>query len=161
PPAVLALLGKRLTDARVPAEQRGRIVDILAASDDPESGKALLGALAADVPALVRSKVLENLGKFLPGKWAGMRRSPELAKVIADLMARPEGRSAALGLIAAAQRVEEVAGVRALVEDARQPAELRRLALRTLGKLPSSPSVEALTPFVTAGVPFTADALEA
>jgi putative heme-binding domain-containing protein len=161
PPSVLASLGKRLADPRLPAEQRGRIVDILAASEDPGAGKSLLAALCADVPAEVVSRVLENFEKQLPGKWTLLRQSPELASAIRSLLDSSSGRSAGLTLAAAAGRVEALAQVRALATDDKQPAELRRQAVRTLGKLPAAQAVEALTPFVNPPGPFTADALEA
>jgi putative heme-binding domain-containing protein len=161
PPAVLASLAKRLADPRLSAEQRGRIVDILAASDDPGTGKSLLALLSADVPAEVLSRVLENFENRLPGKWALLRQSPELASAIRSLLDSPSGRQAGLTLAAAAGRVEAISQVRGLATDDKQPAELRRQAIRTLGKLPAVQAVEALTPFVNPPGPFTADALEA
>jgi putative membrane-bound dehydrogenase-like protein len=161
PPVILESLGKRLTHAWIPPQQRARMVDILAASDDPSSGRVLLGALTAGVPAEVRSRVLENLEKFLPGKWAGLRQSRELAVVLDGLLASPESRSIALSLIAAARRVEAIEQVSALAASGREPAELRRQALRTLGKLSSVQAVEALKAFVSATGRFTPDALNA
>src|SRR5262249_20920610 len=42
PPKLLPLLEKRLSDSKIPADQRARIVDILAGSTDKDAGKALL-----------------------------------------------------------------------------------------------------------------------
>jgi putative membrane-bound dehydrogenase-like protein len=161
PPGILSSLGKRIADPAVPAEQRGRIVDIIAASEDAGAAKSLLGALGPDVAAQVRSRALENLEKFLPGKWAGLRQSPELVAAISDLLHRPEGHSAALALIAAAGRIETVAEVRALAQDVKQPLKLRQQALGTLGHLPCGEAVESLRPLATSPGPLAIPALEA
>src|SRR5205807_10038711 len=75
PPAMMPTLGKKLTDPELSAPSRGRIIDILAASDDPSAGKALIDVLQSDVPAEVRDKVIDNLKLYLPNKWSGLRQS--------------------------------------------------------------------------------------
>jgi putative heme-binding domain-containing protein len=150
PPAVLATLGQRLADTRLTAAQRGRIVDILAASDDPSAGKALLDVLQADVPGEVRDNALANLQLFLPGKWRALRSGAELDRAIGRLLDRPQGRVAGLALIAAAGKRDAVPRVKELAEDDKQPAEVRRTAVQTLGRIPGAESVAALAGFVRA-----------
>ncbi|HEY7310566.1 MAG TPA: PVC-type heme-binding CxxCH protein [Gemmataceae bacterium] len=148
PPAMLPVLEKRLVDAKVPAAQRAQIVDILAASEDKEAGAALLKVLQADVPAEVRDKVLDNLKRFLPGKWRELRRSAELTGAVERLIKTPDRRPAGLALIAAAERVDQVACVTTHLIDEKEPAAIRRQAVVTLGKLPSGEAVSALQAFV-------------
>jgi putative membrane-bound dehydrogenase-like protein len=144
PPKVLPLLEKRLTDAKVPAEQRARIVDILAASDDRAAGSAILQLLAADVPAEVRERALANLELFLPGKWQHLKKEPAFDRTIGSLLAKPATRATGLALIALAGKpsfVPEAAKVAAAKDEA---LPVRKAAVAALGKLPDERSVEAL-----------------
>ena len=75
-------LGKRLADKSLTAEQRGRIVDILAVADDKAAGAALLKVLETDAPPEVRQKIIDNLKLFLPNKWHDLRDSKELDESI-------------------------------------------------------------------------------
>jgi putative heme-binding domain-containing protein len=161
PPAMLASLGGHLKDPKLTATQRGRVVDILASSDDPAAGKALLDLLQSELPAEVRARVLQNLEKFLPGPWSGLRQAGELTAAIDALLARPEGRETALRLIAAAGRTGFIPRVREMVVDEKTPEGLRREAVRTLGKLPEAGSVSALAPFAVRPDALGADARQA
>jgi putative membrane-bound dehydrogenase-like protein len=144
PPQILPRLEKQLTDAKLPAEQRGRIVDILAASEDSGAGKTLLKLLQSLVPPDVRAHVVANLKQFLPAKWRDLRSSPELARAINYLLEKPELRTDGLTLIAAAEKKDAIPRVRALAADEHQPLSLRRSAVETLGQIPSPESVAAL-----------------
>ena len=145
PPAMLPTLGVRLADAKLTPQQRGRIVDILAASDEPGAGKALLGALtSADTPAAVKARAVENLRLFLPGKWQGLRQSPELAQAIQGLLAKDATRPTGLALIGAADKTDETATVAGLARRGDEPAAVRRAAVQTLGQLGGVSAVAAL-----------------
>ncbi|HZT83446.1 MAG TPA: PVC-type heme-binding CxxCH protein [Gemmataceae bacterium] len=151
PPAVLPKLGKRLADKGLPAAQRARIVDILATSDDPSAGKAMLDVLRADVPPEVRARVIDNLRLFLPGKWRSLRQGKELGDTIHSLLARPETRAAGLELVAAAEDIPSAKQVADLAADGKQPVEVRKAAARTLGALPSERAVDALAHLLKEG----------
>ena len=88
PPSVMPKLGKALSDKSLTGAVRGRIVDILAASNDAGAGKTMLDVLQSDVPPEVRDKVLANVKLFLPNKWSNLRNSKELNDAIAT---RPNG----------------------------------------------------------------------
>src|SRR5262249_41079345 len=60
PPQVLARLEQHLTDARLPAAQLNRIVEILAASSEAGAGKALVKALESDLPREVRDHITRS-----------------------------------------------------------------------------------------------------
>ena len=64
---------------------------ILAASDERDAGKILLGGLGSHVPAEVRLKAFENLRLFLPGKWQHLRSTPELKEAICAKFQRENG----------------------------------------------------------------------
>src|SRR5581483_5045148 len=51
PKSVLPRLEKLLGDAKLTGPQKARVVDILAASDDPSAGKVMLAVLQSDAPA--------------------------------------------------------------------------------------------------------------
>ena len=108
PPAMMPKLGQYLADKTLPAAQRGRIVDILAAGDDKDAGKTLLAVLQSDVPPEVRDKVLANLQLFLPGKWRDLRGSADLNTALQGLLAKEETQPVGLALIGAAERVGSV-----------------------------------------------------
>ncbi len=144
PPSMLPKLEKLLADTKLPAKQRARVIDILAASDDPAACKSLLKVLQADVPAEVRDKVLDNLKRFLPGKWRDLRNSPELGGTIQGLLAKADTRAPGLSLIGAAERTADVPRVAELARDAKEGEPVRKAAVATLGQLPRAAAVNAL-----------------
>jgi putative membrane-bound dehydrogenase-like protein len=144
PPSMLPVLEKRLVDAKVPAAQRAQIVDILAASEDTKAGALLLSVLRSDMPAEVRSKVLDNLKQFLPGKWRKLRDSKELKETIDGLLSKAESRPIGLALIGAAERTSEVPRIAAMAREATEAEATRKAAMQTLGQLPSGESITAL-----------------
>jgi putative membrane-bound dehydrogenase-like protein len=144
PASVMPTLGKRLIDAKLPAAQRARIVDILAASEDKDAGKAMLKVLATDVPPEVRYKVIENLKLFLPGKWRELRSSPELNETLNALLHRIDLRPYALDLIVAAEKVDAVVAVEQIANNSANPEKLRNDAVVALGSLPTMDAVRDL-----------------
>jgi putative membrane-bound dehydrogenase-like protein len=145
PPAVMATLGRRLTDSKLTAEQKARVLDILCLSDDPAAGKDLLGVvLKADVPEAVRTRALDNLRRYLPGKWSALLKSKELDDVIAGLLARHETLGSALDLIAAAEKTDNFAAVAKIAANQTESAEIRKSAVHTLGSLPAEEAAIAL-----------------
>jgi putative heme-binding domain-containing protein len=141
---MLPKLEKLLADTKLPAKQRARVIDILAASDDKAAGKALLKVLQADVPAEVRDKVHDNLKLFLPGKWRDLRTSPELGDAIRGLLAKADTRAIALSLVGAAERTTDLPRVAELARDAKESEPVRKAAVQTLGQLPMPAAVTAL-----------------
>ncbi len=145
PPAAMAKLGERLSDPKTPANQRGRIVDILATSDDQDSGKALLTVLGqSGVSAEVREKAMANLRLFLPGKWQNLRASDDVMRAARGLMQQPETRGAGMQLIGAAARVDALADVAGVARDAKETDALRRVAIEVLGELPTDETAKVL-----------------
>jgi putative membrane-bound dehydrogenase-like protein len=155
PPTTLRGLGKLLTDDRLSGPARGRIIDILALSDDAAAGKAMLDVLQADAPAEVRDKVIENLRLFLPNKWAALRQSKEVTAGIAALLAKPDAAPTGLALAAAAERIDLVPRIEALVsaKDTAEPIKLA--AVKALGALPSASAITTLTAMLPAAEPDT------
>jgi putative membrane-bound dehydrogenase-like protein len=151
PPKVLPLLEKRLSDPKVPAGQRARIVDILAASQDKDAAKAVVKLLGADVPTEVREKALDNLQLFLPGRWRHLRKSPELDSAVKGLLAKPDTRPAGLALIGVAGKSEWLNEVVKLARGKEQPPAVRQAAVRTLGMLPGNDSAKALAGLLDSG----------
>jgi putative membrane-bound dehydrogenase-like protein len=144
PPKMVALLEGKLTDKKLTAAQRARVVDILATSDDKDAGKRLLGLLKTEQTPEVRARVLENLKLFLPTKWQTLRQSPELTQVIDDMLRPSADRTTAVALIEAAGRADLAGKVEEVARDRKADGELRKAAVRALGSLPSDDSVRAL-----------------
>ncbi len=149
PPKMLPLLGKRLKDAALPAEQRARVVDILAVSADPAAGEALLDLLTSEAPAAVLDRAVENLRLFLPTKWQKLRKSPTLDRAVIALLEKPASREAGLAVVAAADRGDKASAVKALAASKDEPAPVRRAALRTLGQLHDDNATSLLAGLLT------------
>ncbi len=154
PPSVMPKLAKALSDKSLTPAVRGRIVDILAASNDAGAGKTMLDVLQSDVPPEVRDKVLANVKLYLPNKWSGLRGSKELNDAIAGMLKKPESRVSGLGLVAVAEKTDAAKEVAAIAVDAKETAEARKAAVQTLGALPTAEAVAALqTLLSTANLP--------
>jgi putative membrane-bound dehydrogenase-like protein len=149
PPAAWPRAEARLTDGNAPAEQRARIVEILAAADDADSGRALLRAVRAGLPSEVRRKLADALKRSPAGKWMALRNAPEMAEAIKALLAQADSRVAGLILVGAAQKVDAAAEVAALARGRDEPEPVRLAAVRALGMLPVAASVEALQGLLT------------
>jgi putative membrane-bound dehydrogenase-like protein len=144
PPGMLPLIEKRLTDAKVPAEQRAQIVEILASSPDPAAGMALIRLLGSEATAEVRDRAIEQLKLFLPGKWQKLRKSAELDRALDTLLANAGSRSTGLALLAAAGRTDRLGDVLKRARSQDEPAPVRKAAIAALGALPAEGSVTAL-----------------
>src|SRR5205814_7521112 len=145
PKSVLPRLEKLLGDAKLTGPQKARVVDILAASDDPSAGQAMLALLLSDAPAEVKARAIEQLRLFLPTRWKDLQKGEGLATAVKKLLGDPKTRATGLQLVAAAGDVRRVAEVAAIAQDKAAPADLRGEAVRTLGRLRSADSVSALT----------------
>ncbi len=144
PPDILPTLEKRLADAKLPGAQRGRIVDILATSDDKNAGRSLLKGLESDVPPEVRDKIIENLKLFLPGKWRDLRGSSELTDSIKKLLVQPETRATGLALIGVAEKTDLLGTVIEAAENTKETGPARQAAIRSLGELPAPKAAATL-----------------
>lgn len=161
PPSMMASLGKRLADAKISAAGRARIIDILAASDDPAAGKALLGQLTnTELPPEVRTRILDNLRQFLPGKWRTVRDGDDIEAMIQRLCDFGQDVRTGLALVAVAERTKHVPRVMIIAGDAHNQMPVRKEAVKTLGLLPSSDAVIALETLL-ADKDLAADAVQA
>ncbi|QDU19311.1 PVC-type heme-binding CxxCH protein [Urbifossiella limnaea] len=161
PKSVLPRLPALLTDAKLTAAQKARVVDILAVSDDPKAGAAMLSVLRGDAAPEVKARALDQLRLFLPTKWNGLRTSPDLTAAIDGLLNTPATRLTGLQLIAAAGNTSRAPVVTAIADDKAAAAEVRTEAVRTLGKLKSAASVDALAALAKAGPPVGTEAVNA
>jgi putative heme-binding domain-containing protein len=143
PKSVLPRLGTLLTDAKLTPAQKGRIVDILASSDDVAAGQTMLDVLKSSAAPEVKSRAIESLKLFLPTKWKGLQTSKELAVAIDGLLKDGKTQVTGLQLIAAANAVDRVGDVFDITAKP-APPEARIEGIRTLGKLRSVNSVALL-----------------
>jgi putative membrane-bound dehydrogenase-like protein len=158
PPKVLATLGKRLTDKSLTPARQARVLDILAGSDDPSAGKAVLDLLHADVAPEVVAQARASLERNLPGKWKALRQAPELTAAIDERLKTPQTMPSAFGLIAAAERTDRVKAVAAVTADRQRPADLRLAAVAALGQLPGKEAVATLEDALTLDPPAVGEA---
>ncbi|MBN9518508.1 c-type cytochrome [bacterium] len=161
PKSVLPRLPALLTDAKLTAPQKARVVDILGASDDPKAGAAMLTVLKGDAAPEVKARALEQLRLFLPTKWAALRTSPDLGAAIDALLAAPATKTTALQLIAAAGANDRALAVARMAVDAGTPAGVVSEAVRTLGKLRTAESADLLARIARGGPPTGTEAVAA
>ncbi len=144
PASVLPRLGKLLEDAKLTAVQKGRIVDILASSEDPGAGKTMLEVLMSNADASVKTRAIDNLKLYLPTKWNSLGKSDELKKGIDTLLTNEKTTVVGLQLVAGANAVDRIDAVISLVDGKTTTMETSLEATRTLGRLRTMKSAEKL-----------------
>ncbi|MDY3554081.1 c-type cytochrome [Gemmata sp. JC717] len=144
PKSVLPRLGKLLSDAKLTAAQKSRIVDIIASNDDPSAGQAMLAVLRSDAASEVKGRAVESLKLFLPTKWKALQGSKELTEQVRSLLSEPKSRVTGLQLAAAIGSVDYVGAVADIAKDKEAVLDLRKEAVRALGKIKDDASVSAL-----------------
>jgi putative membrane-bound dehydrogenase-like protein len=161
PKSMLPKMGELLTSDKLTVTQKGRIVDILAASPELAAGKSVLALVTSDQPAAVKTRAIENLRLFLPTKWAGLTKSGELGSAVTKLLGHADTRLTGLQLVAAAKYAPALKEVVAIAEDQSLTPPTRVEAVRTLGQLPTKASAAALVDVALPDNPLTADAVKA
>ncbi len=144
PKSVLPRLEKLLADAKLTALQKARIIDILAASDDPAAGQTMLAVLKSDAAPEVKARAIDSLKLFLPTKWKALQGGKELNAAIDALLKDPKSQQVGLQLVAAVGASDRVEAISEMLVDKNVPNNIKLEALRTLGKLKSVKSVELL-----------------
>ncbi len=144
PKSVLPRLGKLLADPKLTAQQKARVVDILAANDDLAAGVTMLEVLKGDAAPEVKARAIDSLKLFLPTKWKGLQNGKELAAAIDALLKDEKTLVTALQLIAVAGSVDRVTAVAKIAADKKAVLDLRKEAIRTLGAIRGEPSARAL-----------------
>ena len=161
PKSVLPRLGMLLADAKLTPAQKGRIVDILASSEDVAAGQTMLEVLKSSAAPEVKARAIESLKLFLPTKWKGLQSGKELAAAIDSLLKNEKTNATGFQLIAAAGVLDRVDDVIRIGSDATVSLELRKEAIRTLGKLPSEKAVDALMQLGAPKNPLSVDCVNA
>jgi putative membrane-bound dehydrogenase-like protein len=149
PASVLPRLGTLLEDPKRTPAQKGRIVDILAVTDDPAAGKTMLAVLKSDAAQEVKAHAIDSLKQFLPTKWKALQGGKELNAAIDDLLKTKETQVVGLQLVAAVGATDRVGAVIHIAEGDGGPIDhadpTQDEAVRTLGKLKTAASVDYLT----------------
>ncbi|MCE9566133.1 MAG: c-type cytochrome [Planctomycetes bacterium] len=144
PKSVLPRLGKLLADAKLTAMQKARIIDIIASNDDPTAGQSMLEVLKSDAAPEVKARAIDSLKLYLPTKWKALQGGKELGGVIDQLLKDAKSQATGLQLIAAIGSADRVGVVATLATDDKASLDIRKEAVRTLGKIPAAESVAAL-----------------
>jgi putative membrane-bound dehydrogenase-like protein len=134
PKSVLPRLGALLTDAKLTPAQKGRIVDILAGSDDVAVGKTLLAIVGSDAPIDVQARAVEALRQFLPTKWKELKHGDAVRTTIDGLLKSKDRQLTGLQLAAAAPDCTQVEDVLLLAKDAAADRQVRIAAVRVVGQ---------------------------
>ncbi len=161
PKSVLPRLGTLLADPKLTGPQKARIVEILSASDDPAAGQTMLGLLKSDAPAEVKARAIDQLRLFLPTKWKSLQGGKDLASAIETLLKGEKTKITGLQLIAAIGSPGQLDAVVAIATDDTVASDVRREAVRTLGKLPSEKAVETLMAIGTPENPLSIPCIQA
>jgi putative membrane-bound dehydrogenase-like protein len=134
PPGIAKSLTKRLSDAKLSVEQRAKIVDIIATSDDKDTPRVLLDAFQGDTPAEVRARILDNLKLFLPTKWKDLPKEKEFTAVVEKLLADPSAKMRGLELASISGRADFAAKIRTIATDSAEKADTRKAAILALAQ---------------------------
>ena len=161
PKSVLPRLGKLLEDPKLTPVQKGRIVDILAASDDVAAGTVMLKLLAGDAPAEVKARALENLRMHLPTKWQALSKTTDLGTAIKGLVGDAKTRVTGLQLVAAARFSAGRSEVVTIASDTSMDQSTRLEAIRTLGQLRGPDALKALMTIGTPENPLSIECVKA
>ena len=161
PKSVLPRLATLLSDNKLTAAQKARILDLLATSEDIEAGKTTLSLLKAGVPAEIQTRAIENLKMFLPNKWKPLSQGEDLAKAAESLLKSEEGKRSGLQLIAATGQARFIGEVQAIAGDAKASESVRIEAVRTLGQIHDLKAVEALVSLLPGQGPVAVAAITA
>jgi putative heme-binding domain-containing protein len=135
PPQVIAKLDQKLADPKLTAAQKAQVLDILSVAQGPEAGTTLLKLLAGNPEPGLRAQALASLKANLPGKWAALKKTPELQAAADKLFGDPATRIAGIELVAAGEIAEAATQVYELAADEKEPREVRVAAVRGLGDL--------------------------
>jgi putative membrane-bound dehydrogenase-like protein len=130
PPQALKVIGKHVSDDKIPLPQRLQIVDVLAANTDAAAGEIVLSALLIEKTPDVRERMAAAIKQNLRSSWKKLDKASELSQAIAKFSARPETLQTALELMAAPLHDDYVAGAITISEDTRQTVDVRLAALR-------------------------------
>jgi putative membrane-bound dehydrogenase-like protein len=160
PKSVLPRLGKLLSDPKLTAAQKGRIVDILATSDDPAAGQTMLAVLKSDAAPEVKTQAVESLRLFLPTKWAALKKGDEIGRLADELMRDSKTTVPGMQLVVAADLIDRVPLIKGIAVKS-DDAQLSKAAVATLGQLKSPNSVEALEGVIASDKGFVAEAVTA
>jgi len=144
PKSMMPKLNAMLADAKLTGPQKARIVDILAASDDPKAGDVMFKLVTGEQPTEVKLRAIENLRLFLPNKWKAAATSPELRIAVDRLLDSPKTRGLGLQLSVAANFSAAVDGIAKLAEQESEPLDDRLAAVRAMGKINALKSVTTL-----------------
>ena len=149
PASVLPRLGKLLEDAKLTAAQKGRIFDILANSDDAASAGEIVLQLAAkrDTPIVLRRAAWDALAKYLPNKWATLKKSKQLDAFInkgLENLEDPEERGWAVLFIGLAEQTKHYPLIRKYAANASESITARVSAILVLSNLKTKEDVEVL-----------------
>ncbi|HKB03641.1 MAG TPA: PVC-type heme-binding CxxCH protein, partial [Gemmataceae bacterium] len=135
PASVLPRLGKLLEDPKLTPAQKGRIVDILAVTDDPAAGQTLLALLGREVPPEIKGRAIDNLQRFLPTKWKELQKGDAVRDAIRALLKSNQGKLAGLQLAAAAPDCANATDVEEIATDKALAADVRTAAVGVIGKI--------------------------
>jgi putative membrane-bound dehydrogenase-like protein len=130
PPQALAMIGKHLSDAKLPVPERLLMVDVLAADPDPAAGELVMRALLVEKSPEVRDRMTASIKQNLRGAWKKLEQGSDLVKAIDQFVASPQTLQNAFDLMSAPSHDAYVFKAIAISEDAKQPADVRLAALR-------------------------------
>ncbi len=134
PKSVLPRLGTLLADAKLTPAQKGRIVDILASSDDVAAGQTMLSLIGSDAPMEVQARAVEQLRLYLPTKWKDLKHGQTVRTAIDRLIKSKDRKLSGLQLAAAAPDCTQIEDVLALAKDSSGDNEVRIAAVRVIGQ---------------------------
>ncbi|MBM4070305.1 MAG: c-type cytochrome [Planctomycetes bacterium] len=134
PPGMLGFLEQRIATGKGTPAERSQLMEIVAGLPDAKVANVLLSSLQTEPAADARERIVFHLVQHLPGKWSAIKQSDLLDRVVRALLNRPEGKQAAVQIIAAAGKNGYLADIAALADSNKEPQEVRLAAVKALGE---------------------------
>lgn len=143
PPGLGSRLAMALANPQLTEEQRNKLASVLATDDSLEAGKATLELLLSNAPESLRKMALEKVSIRLQKSNDALRKDSSLLATV-DSLAKTGRQADAINLIAIGQLNDRLDLVREVAQGAKQPAELRGLAVGALGRIGTAEALESL-----------------
>jgi putative membrane-bound dehydrogenase-like protein len=132
PPALVEQLHERLTDSRLPPEQRAFVLEILSHCPTHVGHNLLLALRDPQALGDLADKVVDVLSRNLQSSWRELRNASELSEIVTGLLAEPRHQRLGIRLVVASGSESLAEKLIDLANSDEADREVRRAAVQAL-----------------------------
>ena len=151
PSKAVGFLKTVVTDDSLDVTDRVQAAEALGAQASPDVGVFLARVAAAQGPGPLRAKAAERLIKQMFSQWSELRQSDTVVPALRAALSMPDLQEKALDLIGDMQDTRYNAEVAELAGSSNSNAELRAVAIETIGKLNGPAAAQTLEELTSSG----------